>query len=367
MQTDLGLVFNPYSVNALEDDANSDCQHPLATQEWLASYILQKFCESADIDVPALCEFVLINKNFLAACNADSLWEKLLPPASHLASLFKECDDADLLQFYRNLQSKKALYQRLCRPISLAGGLQKFWLDRRTGKECYIMSARALSVIWGSTPQYWGWPRCLGAWFPEVACLHSVCWFEITGKFRELLRPGSYTVSFRMQIHSASSWRWSPVKLSLRNVTYAHESVESQRFFQGQFFISSLAPFFTPPRSKESELSHYSTHEWIECDVGEFTVEENEDRPIEVEFAMRETEVLNWKDGFLLDGVFIRPNCVVKALPRPTISIDDDIVCVHESFGYPGVDYYDRDQDNEFEDGVNDDDDGLSHSEQEAT
>ncbi|KAI5064975.1 hypothetical protein GOP47_0019670 [Adiantum capillus-veneris] len=271
---------------------DTSAQHPLATQEWLTSSILLKFAESAD-DVSGLCELALINKNFSAASNSDQLWQKLLPPASHLEP----------------------------------GGLQKFWLDRRTGGECYMMSARAVTIIWGSSPQYWVWPRCSDAWFPEVACLRSVCWFEIKGKFQQPLKPGSYTVSFRMQIRNTSCWRRSPIKLSLRNVSYGHESINSCTLFQGQFPIS-----------------------------GEFTVEENESCPVEVEFAMREIKVLNWKNGFLLDGVFIRPSNVVNALERRTISIvQEGYIDHYEEVVDVDVDV-DDDGDGEFVDGVDDDD-----------
>ena len=35
--------------------------------------------------------------------------------------------------------------------------MQSTWLDRETGAKCYMISARALCIIWGDTPQYWRW------------------------------------------------------------------------------------------------------------------------------------------------------------------------------------------------------------------
>ncbi|MCO5582998.1 hypothetical protein L7F22_036903 [Adiantum nelumboides] len=70
------------------------------------------------------------------------------------------------------------------------------------------------------------------------------------------------------------------------------------------------------------------------------------------------------------EGVPIpKANCFVNTLPRPTMSTDDDIDRVHENVGYDGVfDVdYNSDQDDGFEDGVNDDGDGFSHTQQEAT
>jgi hypothetical protein len=31
------------------------------------------------------------------------------------------------------------------------------WLDRETGAKCYMLSARALQISWGDSPQYWSW------------------------------------------------------------------------------------------------------------------------------------------------------------------------------------------------------------------
>jgi hypothetical protein len=30
-------------------------------------------------------------------------------------------------------------------------------LDKATGTKCYTLSARALHIAWGDTPEYWKW------------------------------------------------------------------------------------------------------------------------------------------------------------------------------------------------------------------
>ncbi|KAK1588723.1 hypothetical protein Q3G72_026422 [Acer saccharum] len=63
-------------------------------------------------------------------------------------------------------------------PTLIQNGKLSFWLDRPSGKKCYMISARELTIIWasGDTPQYWRWiddfPE---ARFPEVAELRIVC------------------------------------------------------------------------------------------------------------------------------------------------------------------------------------------------
>jgi hypothetical protein len=41
------------------------------------------------------------------------------------------------------------------------------WLDRDTGAKCYMLSARALGIVWGYTPQYWQWIPLADSRFAE--------------------------------------------------------------------------------------------------------------------------------------------------------------------------------------------------------
>eukprot|EP00250_Pteridium_aquilinum_P000795 c1095_g1_i1 orf=110-1387(+) len=404
-----------------EDDYSGD--HPLAAEEWLASRILDCFANAR-----ALCRFALVNRNFCAASVSDLVWQKVLPPAALL--------DALPTDFDYKLHSKKNLYMHLCKSITYDNGLKKFWLDRATGGDCYMISARGLRIIWGNSPQYWEWKTCPGSMFPEVAYLRTVCWFDVAGTFQQLLRPGRYMVSYRMQLRSAEAWRGSPIKLCIQNKSYAHPPHQSQVFFDTLSFNIRSCPLpiatsqvpasldnesFVHPwgsgasgmqhpsggmnqvgegepsrpfrrfgafmtrslglvrRARPAEPQHSSYRPlqsvsspmdfnlgesekntcvlpggvqhpvegdnvigdnedsdeannvesgndakhtcssrgqpvWVECDVGEFFVEDdNEGRPIEVHFSMKEVEVLWWKGGFTLDGVIIRPSYLVNS------------------------------------------------------
>jgi hypothetical protein len=48
------------------------------------------------------------------------------------------------------------------------------WLDRETGAKCYMLSARALCIIWGDTPRYWRW---IPSPVPGLLLLHMVLAF----------------------------------------------------------------------------------------------------------------------------------------------------------------------------------------------
>lgn len=330
-----------------------DHPHPIAEAEWLASHILSL------TDPRTVCKLALVNRNFLSASISDVVWQKMLPPTERLGAVLSDSYDPDnnIINHLNSLATKKDLYFQLCQSIALGGGLKKFWLDRGTGGECYIISARDLEIAWGSTPQYWEWLPSPGSWFSEVACLRSVCWFDVGGSFRQSLRPGSYVVSFRMQLLSASSWRGYPIKLRLQNVTYGLPPQDSEVFFHRPFPVSDPPPFLPA----NPEPSKPDRHVWVECDVGEFTVDENESSPIEVHFSMREVERLWWKNGFLLDGVMVRPSYVINARARADQASMGSVGYSEESDNEP---ISDNDQ---WDDGVNGDEDpsGNEYNEEE--
>ncbi|KAI5069214.1 hypothetical protein GOP47_0015515 [Adiantum capillus-veneris] len=300
-------------------DAGSE--HALATEEWLVARVLERVTDAREV-----FRLAVLNRNFWAASLSDQVWQKRLPPRPVLEAITAPV-----------FSSKRDLYIRLCKSVTFDDGLKKFWLEpvASGAGECYMISARGLTIIWGDTADYWEWKPWPGAMFPEVAYLHSVCWFEIKGTFRQVLRPGKYLVSFRMQLHSFREWQGSPIKLCVQNITYAHPCHLSQVLFDNAPSKRRSCPVPKPSAASTSAspdtdegsddnavwaegscdaFGNSNSPEWVECDVGEFLVEDDniEGRPIEVEFSMREIDVLWWKGGFVLDGVIIRPYNVAE-------------------------------------------------------
>ncbi|KAH7388295.1 hypothetical protein KP509_16G068800 [Ceratopteris richardii] len=185
-------------------------EHPLAVCEWLASRVLSLIDDAREV-----CRLALVNKTFYNASVSDSLWEKRLPQLDHLSSIFSNA----ILQQRLHL-SKRDLHSKLCSSVLYDDGRKRFWIDPASGGGCYMISARALSICWATTLAYRSskpWP---GAMFQEVAYLERACWSDISGVFCQVLKPGNYLVSFRMQLWS--SWGNYPVKLSLEVTASAY-------------------------------------------------------------------------------------------------------------------------------------------------
>ncbi|KAF2322497.1 hypothetical protein GH714_017325 [Hevea brasiliensis] len=75
-------------------------------------------------------------------------------------------------------------------PMLIDDGRKSFALEKWTGRKCYMLSARDLTIIWSNSPDYWRWLPDPDSRFSEVAELIDVCWFEINGEISiQMLSP----------------------------------------------------------------------------------------------------------------------------------------------------------------------------------
>ncbi|KAL5212364.1 hypothetical protein ABZP36_023211 [Zizania latifolia] len=126
----------------------------------------------------------VVSSAFHTSADSDDVWASFVP--HDLPPLADgELPSAPL--------SKKELFLLLSAgPLLLSDRLMSMWLDRESGSKCYMLSARALYIAWGDTPQYWRWIPLTNSRFAEGAKLKSVCWLEIRGKINtKMLSPNS--------------------------------------------------------------------------------------------------------------------------------------------------------------------------------
>jgi len=263
-----------------------------------------------------VCRLSAVNQTFRLAGNSDSVWNKMLPiQYPHLLARL----DSPL-----EISSKKELYFALCQPNWIDGKAKKFWIERATGKLCYMLSARNLDITWGDDNRYWNWISQDESSFKEIAELVAVCWLEVKGQFDcKLLSPGAaYSVSFRLKVHEsprgiirnfgrramiphmprAYGWNRKPLKFSLTTPCGDH-----------QIYARYLSDMDKPVETEGYQMAPFRHVEegWMEFDAGRFVVEEKEDNPGDIEFCMREWEGGSWKGGLLLEGVKILPTSLV--------------------------------------------------------
>ncbi|GAU47295.1 hypothetical protein TSUD_94840 [Trifolium subterraneum] len=174
----------------------------------------------------------------------------------------------------------KSSREKLC--DQLYGG--KYWVEKKSNANCFMLYARALSITWAEDPNYWKWiqQKDASGGTTEVAELNRVCWLELHGKIdTRKLSPGIlYQVSFIIMLKDPAQGWELPVNVRL------------------------ALPGGMKQQHKES-LMEKLRGRWIEIPVGEFVASEKDGG--EMEISMFEYEGGMWKQGLVIKGVAIKP------------------------------------------------------------
>ncbi|KAK6911243.1 Phloem protein 2-like [Dillenia turbinata] len=167
--------------------------------------------------------------------------------------------------------------------------LQSFWLEKQTGKKCYMIAPRDLLIVWSDTPTYWNWISLPESRFSEVAELLSVCWLEIRGHIKtSMLSPNTVYAAYLVYKLAAMPYGLDhyPAELRadywMRLETFAAREGETQESYRRERLDG-----------------------WMEVELGEIYNETGEDG--ELEMRVMEVKGGNWKGGLLVQGIEIRP------------------------------------------------------------
>ncbi|ESQ28583.1 hypothetical protein EUTSA_v10019836mg, partial [Eutrema salsugineum] len=143
-------------------------------------------------------------------------------------------------------------------PLLIDDGRMSFWMEKRSGKKCFMLSARELEITWADSPDIWSWISIPDSRFEVVAALGMICWLEIRGK-----------TSFG----------------STRNLLPNNRQ-------------ECLVHTYGSPRPPREDG-------WLEIKLGEYYVGFDEEE--ELEMSMFETSYCDWKGGIIVQGIEIRP------------------------------------------------------------
>jgi len=249
-----------------------------------------------------------------AAADSDAVWARFLP---------REVPPLADGELSPAPPCKKALFMRLCdSPVLLADGLTSMWLDRETGAKCYMLSARALCIIWGrgDTPQYWRWiPSPVPGSFSEAAELLQVWWLEIRGKIdSKMLSPNStYAAYIVFKVAPGAyglDYPYPETSVSLGgSKSTCHVCLDVSDRDDEDSWLTLRPSSRRIYRSRRSYLEIPPPHVllpqeradgWMELEMGEFQNDEGEDG--EVSISLMETSA-TIKIGLVVHGIEIRP------------------------------------------------------------
>ncbi|XP_021800808.1 putative F-box protein PP2-B12 [Prunus avium] len=287
------------------------------------------------------CRLSSVSRSFKSASDSDAVWDRFIPPETHTilsaqspsSSVFSSplYPSSHSSTSNSNSKSKKELYLTLCdNPVLIEQGKMSFSLDKSSGKKCYMISARALSIVWADTPHYWKWISLPDSRFEEVAELVSVCWLEIRGKIgRRMLSPSTLYKAYLVFKSTAGAYGFEhqPVEVSV-GMLGGEEPTRLTVFLDAERGQNAAYHFGPGPRrigliNRRQFLGYQSSQPreineaqypkerddgWLEIEMGEFFCQGGGDGGDgELEMACLEVTSGHWKGGLIVQGIEIRP------------------------------------------------------------
>uniref|UniRef100_A0A7N2MKA4 F-box domain-containing protein n=1 Tax=Quercus lobata TaxID=97700 RepID=A0A7N2MKA4_QUELO len=191
-----------------------------------------------------------------AAAESDTVWKRMLP-SDWQAIIARSVTPL-------NFSSLKHLYLSLFdNPILIDGATKSFFLDKLSGKKCYLLSARELSILWGNgdTPQYWNWIS-----LPEESRTERAYGFDDP-----------------------------PPRAS----------------------VGTTGDQIVPPPQKHASHPKQREDGWLEIELGQFFNEGGEND--ELQIRLTEVEAGNVKTGLIVEGIEIRPTKGIHSDPNGAV------------------------------------------------
>ncbi|KAK8511945.1 hypothetical protein V6N13_073774 [Hibiscus sabdariffa] len=245
------------------------------------------------LDPPEICKLAGLNRAFHRASLADFVWETKLP--LNYRYLVKK-----VLSQNPDSLGKKQAYATLCRPNRFDSGTKEAWLDKRSGKVCLLVSAKALKITGIDDRRYWNQIQTEESRFQTVAYLQQIWWFEVAGDIEFQFPPGSYSLFFRLHLGKPSrrfgrrvcsldkvhGWNIKPVRFQL-STTNSKSNIQQQAL---------------------SECFLYEPGNWVHYHAGDFVIDQNSNSPTKIKFSMMQIDCTHTKGGVCVDSVLICPS-----------------------------------------------------------
>ncbi|XP_028102455.1 putative F-box protein PP2-B12 [Camellia sinensis] len=230
------------------------------------------------------CRLSLVASLLRSAAESDGVWETFLP--SDYMDIMGSVDPTPSSPW-----SKKQLYLWLSdNSLIIDNGTKSFSLEKWSGKKCYMLAARDLSIVWGDTPQYWKWTSLSESRFSEVAELVSVCWLEIHGKIKtSMLSPNTTYAAYLVfkSTEEAYGFEYQPAEVTVgitggeseTQTVYLDPDTGHRQQFQiiprpGGVFnrirTRMLRPFASISRQSDSRYPKARGDGWMEIQLGEY-------------------------------------------------------------------------------------------------
>ncbi|KAK0608720.1 hypothetical protein LWI29_035031 [Acer saccharum] len=242
------------------------------------------------------CRSSVVSPAFKSAADSDAVWETFLP------SNYQQIISGSSSTTTTALVSlpKKDLYFYLCdNHLLVNNGTLSFSLNKESGKKCYMVGARRLSIAWGNEPRYWTWidQRFLPqSRFAEVAELKYVWWLDVKGRLetKTLSSETNYVAYLVFKFaNSRHGFESRPMELSVHLEGSESETRRNRRVV------------LDPPRNSLPRPYQRRGDGWMEIEMGEFFSEHGDDGIVVC--SLFDFHGGNTEGGLIVEGIELRP------------------------------------------------------------
>lgn len=250
------------------------------------------------------CRISAVSKMIRDAAESQILWDKFLPS-----------DYIDILSRLvspLSFTSKKDLFFKLSnRPLLIDGGTKTFYIEKYSNKRSYMLSAKKLSITWGTNRFYWCWKPSLDSRFSQVVELVMITWLDIQGKIStKILSPnakyGAYLIiKFAKRAYGLEKMP-SEVSAELGNYKSKGQTYLRKCSAERKEANDEESLFVLPKKDStmEEEVLVEREDGWLEIELGEFYNDGSEE---EVKMSLREVKGDHLKAGLIVEGIEVRP------------------------------------------------------------
>ncbi|OWM62915.1 F-box protein PP2-B15-like [Punica granatum] len=252
------------------------------------------------------CRCSVVSPGIRSLTDSDAVWDNFLP--YDYREIIARMVTPDVFR------SKKEIFMKLCEPLLIDGGTKTFWIDKSTGKKCYRLNAKHLSITLAENPLFWSWKPHPQSRFSEVAELRTIWWLEIKGMVKTImLSPDTlYGVYLILQ---------------LADRAYGLDCLASEIILEFGSFKLLGTVHLCRYRCKEQVgdcTSHRNRNRmlgsslpegmpceredgWMEVEIGAFYRNHGGDEDQNVKICLREIKGQHLKGGLIVEGLEIRP------------------------------------------------------------
>ncbi|KAH0705036.1 hypothetical protein KY290_009745 [Solanum tuberosum] len=228
----------------------------------------------------------ILSTGFKFVAKSDEIWGRFLP------SDYQKIIDRSKLPLICN--TKKELFFSLCdSPILLDSGRLSFFIDKHSGKKCFMIAARKLEILGSDDIHSWQWKKHHESRFSKVAYLHAVLQLDIRGKIgSKMLSPKTDYAAYLVFKLGRRSCELEYANSIIRFVKYESDTETEEQ--------ANTLKLVTSAKLRGDG--------WMEVELGHFNSKEGSDGPVEARlFEMKRSSI---KSGLIVEGIEFRPKII---------------------------------------------------------